>query len=68
MTRHKKKMRKKIGTHRPICVESGKIAFENEDLVIDVVIGSSKKYGKPLIYYRCPHCGLYHLTSKVNRV
>lgn len=50
-----------------ICQTSGKQAFATEREARDAIASRRQRERKPTPSraYRCPHCGAWHLTSKI---
>jgi hypothetical protein len=45
----------------------GKVRYGTENAAIRATIECSRKWGKPMRYYRCPICRKWHITSEVVR-
>lgn len=56
--------RRKIKMKR--CEETGKRGYRSKGDALTIAIRAVRNF-KPQRVYRCPHCGLFHLTSKVGR-
>lgn len=55
-----------LGRFRRLRMCTRKRGYDTELKAIRAAIRSSEDYGLPFRYYRCPHCGLWHLTSDVD--
>lgn len=65
MARRTKK-KKPVKTKVIKCAATGKFSYQSRGHALSAALDSSAKRGKPLRAYRCPDCGLYHITSRVN--
>jgi formate dehydrogenase maturation protein FdhE len=39
--------------------------YTTQTAAINATIGSSRSFGKPLRFYKCPLCGKWHVSSSV---
>jgi hypothetical protein len=48
---------------RRMCFDKKK--YSTQTAAINATIGSSRSFGKPLRFYKCPLCGKWHISSSV---